>query len=249
MLRRIASQKTTKRIHANPPAAAAEKERKTMKSSLLKKILVVSLGAVMAFSLAACGSSSSSSSSDSSTPKNVKTVTVNKAKKSISFYATVNGTYFTQVTRHYIVAKGKANADKSLLRANVSEIKVYNALKKIGGKPWDGMKVEQKGQKTEGQKVAVTLSWKGSDGEIPAAKTIKASNGTPKVDFRFSGNLKYAKKYNVGCIACLDSCYVGIVTNAAYGYGDVENGTIKTMGNSRVLPKDGTLVKVTFTLK
>ncbi|MCH4006003.1 MAG: YdjY domain-containing protein [Eubacterium sp.] len=222
-----------------------------MKSKTLKKILVAALGVVMAVSLAACGSSSSSSSSSgSSAKKDYSKVSVNKAKKSISFYATVNGTYFTQATRHYIVTKGKTNGDKSILRAYPSELKIYNGLKAVGGKPWDGMKIEQKGQKTQGEKVAVTLSWKGSNGEVPAAKTVKTASGAaPKIDFRYSGNLKNAKKYNVGCIACLDSCYVGIISNAAYGYGDIEGGKVKTMGNSKVLPKDGTVVKVTFTLK
>ena len=56
-------------------------------------------------------------------------------------------------------------------------------------------------------------------------------------DFRFGGNL------------CIESCPVGICSNAAYGYGVVESTkTEQFYGNPDVLPGDGTICQVTFTL-
>lgn len=218
-----------------------------MKSSLMKKLVVGALGVIMAVSLAACGGSGSSSSSSSS-KKDYSKITADTSKRTVTVYAKVNGTYFTQSTRHYLVFKDGSNGDKSVMTALGSEKDFYGAMIKIGGEPWDKMVPNKKGQKTGGQKVKVTVSWKGNK-DVPAVKTLKTDNGQPKIDFRFSGNIKNAYKNNTGCIACLDSCSTGIVSNAAYGFGDIEGGKVKVMGNSKVLPKDGTIVKVTFALQ
>ncbi len=50
---------------------------------------------------------------------------------------------------------------------------------------------------------------------------IVDSNGK-KLDMRFGGNLTAAEE-KTGCPVCLDSCPVGIVSNATYTYGAVEN--------------------------
>lgn len=218
-----------------------------MKSSLMKKLVVGALGVIMAVSLVACGGSGSSSSSSSS-KKDYSKITADTSKRTVTVYAKVNGTYFTQSTRHYVVFKGGSNGDKSVMTALGSEKDFYGAMIKIGGEPWDKMIPKKIGQKTGGQKVKVTVSWKGHK-DVPAVKTLKTDKGTPKIDFRFSGNIKNAYKNNTGCIACLDSCATGIVSNAAYGFGDIEGGKVKVMGNSKVLPKDGTIVKVTFALQ
>lgn len=217
-----------------------------MKKSLMKKIVVGALGVIMAVSLAACGGSGSSSSGSKKT--DYSKVTADTAKRTVTVYAKVNGTYFTQSTRHYVVFKGGSNGDKSVMTALGSEKDFYGAMIKIGGEPWDKMIPKKIGQKTGGQKVKVTVSWKDHK-DVPAVKTLKTDKGTPKIDFRFSGNIKNAYKNNTGCIACLDSCATGIVSNAAYGFGDIEGGKVKVMGNSKVLPKDGTIVKVTFALQ
>ena len=82
---------------------------------------------------------------------------------------------------------------------------------------------------------------------IPRAKT---GSGEPYVaDIRFGGNIKSAYAANTGCILCLESCPVGITSNAAYGYGVIENtNTPQFFGNADILPEDGTIVTVTFTL-
>ena len=68
-------------------------------------------------------------------------------------------------------------------------------------------------------------------------------------DFRFGGNITKAYAKNTGCILCTESCPVGITSNAAYGYGVVEHvKTLQFFGNPNVLPKDGTICQVTFTL-
>ena len=36
------------------------------------------------------------------------------------------------------------------------------------------------------------------------------------MDIRFGGNLDNARTFHTGCILCLDSCAVGITSNASY---------------------------------
>jgi len=74
---------------------------------------------------------------------------------------------------------------------------------------------------------------------------IKDSNGKPIV-IRFGGNSLTAVEKNTGCLICLDSCPVGIASNASYTYGAVvKHGEVKFTGIQDVLPPDGTLVEIT----
>ena len=60
------------------------------------------------------------------------------------------------------------------------------------------------------------------------------------------GNFENAKSKRTGCILCLDSCAVGIVSDAAYETGAVEMKKIDRFGREDILPKDGTKVLVIF---
>lgn len=218
----------------------------------MKKIsLLITLAAVALVGLSACGSGEKSASSDSS-EKDKKELVVNKDKKEIMFDATVNGTYFSEPTRHLVVYEGGANGEKSILRGQTDEKKVYQALKDIGAESGDNltakdMKADYKdGKKIDGDKVTVFLKWKGHD-EIPAREAIKSDKDyTP--DFRFGGNLASAKKNNTGCVICLDSCATGIVSDAAWPVGTTEQKVNNFYGNKKVLPKDGTTVQVIIRL-
>ena len=68
-----------------------------------------------------------------------------------------------------------------------------------------------------------------------------------KIDMRFGGNEATAKSFNTGCIACLDSCSVGIISNHTYTHGAVEKrNEVVFHGNKDVLPPDGTFVAISF---
>ncbi|MFD1671898.1 YdjY domain-containing protein [Agrilactobacillus yilanensis] len=179
-------------------------------------------------------------------------IVVNKKAKTVTMTAEVNGTYFTEPTRHGIVYKGGSNGEKAILRGLADEKDFYHALVKIGAKPGnnltaDDMKAGAKdGKSTKGSKLDVTIKWKGQKA-IPFQKIVKSTKKYT-ADFRFSGNLASAKKNNTGCTLCLDSCATGIVSDAAWPTGTTQNKVAEFRGNKKVLPKDGTKVKVTFAL-
>ena len=59
-----------------------------------------------------------------------------------------------------------------------------------------------------------------------------------------------AKEKNTGCLSCLDSCPVGIISNDAYTYGAVETRKeVKFTGIDSVLPEDGTYIATIYSIK
>lgn len=224
----------------------------------MKKVLSLFLAAMMIFGLTACGSTattgaaSGSASGSDAASADYSVATEDTATKTVKIYAEVNGKYFTEVTRHGIVFAKGSNGEKSILRALCSEKDFYQAMIDIGGVPGDNLDLPcDDGAVIEGDKVGITVSWDGSDGEIPFEDCVKTGSGEPyQMDARFGGNIKHAYAANTGCIFCLDSCPVGITSNAAYGFGVVEKDkTEQFYGNPDVLPEDSTLVTVTFTLE
>ncbi|MDY6065214.1 MAG: YdjY domain-containing protein [Finegoldia sp.] len=177
-------------------------------------------------------------------------IKVNKEAKTVTVLSSVNGKYLTENTRHASVNKDGSNGAKSVLTAYATPEQFYNALVEIGAKPGDNMTPEN-GAEThvEGSKIGATVTWKGADKDYDINEVIKDSNGK-KIDLRFGGNLERAKEKNTGCLTCLDSCPVGIVSNTTYTYGAVEKrNEVKFTGNADVLPEDGTFVAVTYTLE
>lgn len=178
---------------------------------------------------------------------------VNKNNKEIVMKAEVNGKYLTESTRHGVVFKDGSNGEKAVLRGLSSEKEFYDALVQIGAKPGNNVKMEHMkadathGTAVEGSKLNVFVTWEGAKKEIPFADIIKASEERP-MDIRFGGNLEEAKSANTGCVLCLDSCAVGITSNAAYPTGTTQNKVVQFSGDNSVLPKDATRVSVIFRL-
>ena len=176
-------------------------------------------------------------------------ITLDKEAKSVSFLAEVNGKYFFQTTRHFAVWAGGSNGDKAVLRALVPVEDFHNALIAIGAAPGENMTLQNKeATHVEGAKLAVSVTWSGADKVYGIDEVVIDSNHKP-ILMRFGGNLATAQDKKTGCLLCLESCPVGIVSNAQYTYGAIETRSEVTMkGNKDILPGDGTPVVVTVTL-
>ena len=137
----------------------------------------------------------------------------------------INGRFLTDDTRHGIVFKDGSNGHKSLFMAYATPKAFYEALKEAGGTPGENMTMDNKETTlVTGSKLDISVNWQG------AAKAYS-----------------FDEVKKTGCLVCLDSCPVGIVSNATYTYGAVEKrGEVKFKGNASVLPADNTLATVTF---
>ncbi|MDR3630973.1 MAG: YdjY domain-containing protein [Desulfocapsaceae bacterium] len=176
-------------------------------------------------------------------------IVCDKAARTVSFLAQVNGKYFYQPTRHFAVSASGSNGDKAILRGLVSAIDFHNALLEIGAVAGENMSPENKEvTHVQGSAFTVRVSWEGADRPYGIDEVVIDSNKKP-IQMKFGGNLANAKKMNTGCLLCLDSCPVGIVSNSQYTYGAIEKrGEVEMRGNKAVLPPDGTTVIVTLQL-
>jgi hypothetical protein len=168
-------------------------------------------------------------------------------EKSVSFLAKVNGKYLVQPTRHAAVFSDGKFGDKSVFSALVDPKTFYDKLVMLGFKPGNNMTLENK-EKTfvEGDTFDVFVSWKGAKRSYRIDEVIKDSNGKPII-IRFGGNLQNATEKKTGCLICLDSCPVGVTSNASYTYGAVETRKeVSFTGNKEILPPDGSLVVITL---
>lgn len=171
---------------------------------------------------------------------------VDKDAKTVKIYTEVNGKYFVEPTRHGIVFKDGSNGSKSILKAYANQNDLYDALIAIGAKAGNNVKLDSPaGTAVEGDKLNVTVTWAGANKEIPFGDIVVDSTKKP-FDVRFGGNQANAKDKKTGCILCLDSCPVGITSNAAHPFKDFDSGKVQFLANKDVLPKDGTPVIVTF---
>ena len=236
-------------------------------STFWKVALAVVFASIMAVTLVGCGSSdsgsSSSTSSSSSSTKSSKEmptesnpIVVDKENKEVRYLAQVNGIYFTENTRHGIVYKGGSNGDKSVLTGLGDEKEFYQAMIDCGFKAGNNLTADDmsatagEGKTIEGDKLEVTIEWDGQDA-FPIEKCFKPTKLNARTaDWRFGGNLDRAKAKNTGCVLCLDSCAVGICSDAAWPCNTTTaTNTTWFNGVESVLPADGTLVTVTFAAK
>jgi hypothetical protein len=91
------------------------------------------------------------------------------------------------------------------------------------------------------------VKWEGLQRGNPFDKIIKATEKRP-MDIRFGGKPSRGEKGQYGCVLCLDSCAVGITSDAAYPTGTTQNKVVQFYGDKDVLPKDGARVSVIFRL-
>ncbi|MDA8124113.1 MAG: YdjY domain-containing protein [Deltaproteobacteria bacterium] len=182
------------------------------------------------------------------TPQNP--ISVDAKGKTVSILAQVNGKYFVETTRHAVVFNGGKFGDKAVLAGLVDPKTFHDALIKAGFKAGNNMTMDNK-EKTfvEGDLLDVSVTWKGAKKAYTLNEIINDSNKKP-IAIRFGGNLPLALEKNTGCLICLDSCPVGITSNAAYTYGAVEGRKeVGFTGNKDVLPVDKSLVTITFKAK
>jgi hypothetical protein len=114
-----------------------------------------------------------------------------------------------------VVFKDCKLADKALLRAYVSPLEFHHALLSIGMKPGNNLSEGSNGKYVEGDPLDVTVTWPGLNKEIPL-KDFLTDSGGKGFEIKFGGNRTASASKNSGCITCLESCWLGITSNAAY---------------------------------
>ncbi|MGF3075444.1 YdjY domain-containing protein [Facklamia sp. P12934] len=182
-------------------------------------------------------------------PTEENPMVVDKEAGTISIYAYVNGKYLETSTRHAVVFDDGNFGGKSVFGTTANQNKFYEALIEIGAEPGDNMTAENAEEThVAGDLMDIKVTWEGAEKEYNLSETIIDSNGND-FEFRFGGNKGRAHDKHTGCITCLDSCPVGLISNATYTYGAVEKrGEVAFSGNGEILPEEGTPVIITYSI-
>lgn len=178
---------------------------------------------------------------------------IDEENKLVKVYATVNGKYLVEPTRHGMNWVEGAYGDQAVLKAFANPLAFNEALVKIGGTPavekgGDASKEFEEtadGKFIKGDEVKVSVNWKNAEKEYDINEVMIDSTGKQLV-YHFGGNYDAAADKVTGCYMCFDSCPVGITSNASHPVGTFENGKAEYHGNPDILPEDGTPVVVTY---
>lgn len=219
-----------------------------MKAERLRKFTkitaVLAAAAIMTVALAGCGSKQT-------TDKSLSKIQTDENAKSVTITATTQGKFTDKDTMHCVVFNDGKMASHSMFVTGCTPEKLHEALVKVGGTPWNTTDKELKdGEYTDGQKVNVTLTWKGQEEPVELGDILVTNGGKhPDTDIRFSGNKENIDKAGSGCILCLNSCWAGITSNASYAFNDIDSGKVKMKLDKDNAPDDKQKVKITFTLE
>ena len=177
-------------------------------------------------------------------------IVVDKENQTVTIYANFNGKFLTESTRHLVVSETGKFADKPVFKSYTAPADLHQALLDIGAEPGNNMTPENAEETTsEGTPLDVTLYWEGNEDGVDVNDFIVDPNGKG-VDLRFTGNLDRANDKKTGCLSCLDSCTVGITSNANYPYGSVEKAKTVEFGlNEELAPEDGTPIAIVYSIK
>lgn len=189
-------------------------------------------------------------------------VIVDKTTKTVTISAILNRKYFDESTRHLIIDQYRFNKGKAILTSYCSPEELYYGLTEAGGISWsksEGKKLKDGEKNTVSNAenknfshIDVAISWGDKTYSLSECLTTeKGKAAAPEIDMIFSGNPKAAAKTPSGCVTCMDSCYIGIVANCAYGLCVIDHEDPALFARPEAFPaeQDGDEVKVIFTIK
>ncbi|MFN3344205.1 MAG: YdjY domain-containing protein [Chloroherpetonaceae bacterium] len=185
---------------------------------------------------------------------------INNAQKTVLFSGKMFPSQFNAFTswtknHHFIVYEHGRAAHNALVKSDVSDLDILNALETLGAKAGNNLSVqswEKRADKTnpepdkhvEGSLIEVLTAW---EHHLPlqAAEIFHDKFGKG-FEFRFGGHRDLMNVWKSGCIVCLQSCPGGRISNATYTMRDYQRGLSQFDLKKSVLPKDGTSVIITL---
>lgn len=180
-------------------------------------------------------------------PSRDRPLLVNPAAGSLIIYTEVNGQNLEKTNPHWgVVFKDGTLADRAILKAHVHHLDFHDALTDLGVMPGNNLTEKATGVHVGGDGLSVTATWPGAKKEYRLDEIFADSAGKG-FRIRFGGNRPASQRENTGCITCLESCWVGVTSNATYPIISTfkrwvsPNSLFK--GNGAVLPnRDGSPV-------
>jgi hypothetical protein len=185
-------------------------------------------------------------------PTETNPIVVDPVNREVRIAARVNGVAFTQPTWHTVVYTGGKATGAALFQAFVSPDIFYPTLTYFGGVPGNNMPqppAVYAGTYVQGSNISLSVTWEGAPKTYNLIEVVK-DPGTKGLQMKFGGNAAANAAAGTGCITCFYSCPFGLTSNSTYNGEDnaaqAKAGQGGFLGNSTVLPKDGTIVVLTY---
>jgi hypothetical protein len=181
-------------------------------------------------------------------PSRAAPLRVDFLNKRVLIYAEVNPQSLNRSNPHWCVVyqRGKLN-DKAILQAFCTPWEFHDALLQIGARPGNNLTLSSSGEVIRGDDLLVSVTWAGLPRPLGLADIIEDSSGKG-FRIRFGGNRQRAVEEQTGCITCLESCPIGIASNAVYpaisSFKRKMSPNSQFKGKAEQLPRQGGLIMI-----
>jgi len=134
----------------------------------------------------------------------------------VKLYTELRLRHLTATTPHWGIGySGGKFADKFILASSAEPVAFHDALVRIGARAGNNLPLDGYGKFVRGDRLTLSAQWQGLRTPVGINDIFYDSAGTG-FDIRFGGNRTAAAEKKTGCLTCLESCPIGITSNAAY---------------------------------
>ncbi len=143
-------------------------------------------------------------------------VMMDTAKHIVKLYTKLQLRHLTETTSHWGIGySGGKLADKFILVSSAEPVAFHDALVRIGARAGNNLPLDGYGKFVGGDRLILSAQWPGLPAPVGLNEIFYDSAGKG-FDIRFGGNRAVAAEKKTGCLTCLESCPIGISSNAIY---------------------------------
>ena len=186
--------------------------------------------------------------SDRGLPSRTDPLRVDSINRRVLIYTEVNPKSLNQSNPHWgVVFQGGKLNDKAILLAFCTPREFHDALLEIGARPGNNLTLRSSGETVQGEDLTVTVVIPGQNQILGLNDILEDSSGKG-FRIRFGGNRQRAMEEQTGCLTCLESCPIGITSNAAYpamsSFKRMITPNSRFKGKAEKLPRQGGLILI-----
>ncbi len=183
-------------------------------------------------------------------PTPEKPLVVDMDKKEVRIATRLNRMWCDDsVSKHNcIVYQNGIKSSKALFQSYCSHVDFFDALIDIGANPGIDMGDNPDSSAVPtGSKFEVTFRWDGAPKSYTLNELVSDSLNRG-FEIRMHNGRQRAIDTNMGCIMCYNACNISVTSNSTYNWGEKQMWVYTYRPNPSLLPKDSTLIIVTFKL-
>jgi hypothetical protein len=214
----------------------------------LRRLKTLTVGVVATLILSWTGPVPASDRDGPALPSRIAPLGIDTINKRVLVYAEVNPISLNQSNSHWgVVYQGGKFNEQAIFQAFCTPQEFHDALLQIGAYPGNNLTSRSSRDIIGGDELLVSVTWPGLSRPLGLADILEDSAGK---GFRilFGGNRQRAVEEQTGCITCLESCPIGITSNANYPalstFKRLISPNSQFKGKAEKLPRQGGLILI-----